>query len=223
MDDRKRLLWLFLGLFTVISLLLLWSVIYRSFSTFKAGTRPAYTPNVVTAPPKLPPIRSTDPVRGSTSTDAVVIVEFADFTCSYCRASEPELTAVLGANPQTIRHVWRDLPITSDRPDAIIAASAGRCANEQGMFWEMHDELFKMNSFDIPSLQAVATRLDLNVSSFTSCIQSGRYVPDIQADIQLAKDHNLTGAPTFFIGEESFSGFVKAGEFQWAILKNRLF
>ncbi len=223
MDDRRRALWLFLGLFAVVSLLLSWSVIYRTVSTFQAGTRPAYTPEGLALKPQLPPIRATDPARGSTSTDAVVIVEFADFTCTYCRASQPELAAVLAANPNTLRVVWRDMPVASDRPDGILAASAGRCANEQGKFWEMHDELFRLATIDITSIQSLAAKLDLDTSSFNSCLQSGRHVVDIQSDIQIARDHGLTGAPTFFIGGRDLTGYVKSGEFQWAILKERIF
>jgi protein-disulfide isomerase len=223
MDDQRRLLWLFLGVFTVLSFLLAWSLIYRSVSTFKAGTRPDYTPASLATPPKLPPVRSTDPARGSTSTDAIVIVEFADFTCSYCRATEPELKAILDTYPAGIRHVWRDMPVASDRPDGILAASAGRCANDQGMFWEMHDEMFKLSTIDIASLQDVAARLKLDVPAFNTCLQSGRHVVDIQSDIQIAKDHGLTGAPTFFIGNQTLTGYIKAGEFQWALLKARLF
>lgn len=191
--------------------------------TFKAGTRPSFAPTAVVTKPKLPPIRSTDPARGSTSTDAIVIVEFADFSCSYCRATEPELKAILENYPSAIRHVWRDMPVASDRPDGILAASAGRCANDQGMFWEMHDEMLKLPSISIGSLQDAANRLDLDVPAFNTCLQSGRYVADIQADIQIAKDHGLSGAPTFFIGDQVLTGYVKAGEFQWALLKARLF
>lgn len=223
MDDRKRLLWLFLGVFGVLSMLLAWSMIFRSVSTFQAGTRPAYAPDSQLGAPKLPPIRSSDPARGSTSTDAIVIVEFADYTCAYCRATEPELQAILAAYPSGVRHIWRDMPVASDRPDAILAASAGRCANDQGRFWDMHDALLKMSTIDLASLQGVATELRLDVPSFNTCVQSGRHIVDIQNDIQLAKDHGMTGAPTFFIGDESLTGYVKAGEFQWAILKARLF
>ena len=223
MDDRNRYLWLFLGGFAVISLLLAWSVIYRSVSTFKAGTRPANAPQIQGSTPILPPIRATDPSRGATSTNAVVIVEFADFTCAYCRASELELKAILAAYPNEIRHVWRDMPIVSDRPDAILAASASRCADDQGKFWEMHDVLLKLNAIDIATLENAAAQLKLDVSLFNSCIQSGRHIVGIQSDRQLAKDHGLTGAPTFFVGDQVLSGYVKAGEFQWALLKERIF
>lgn len=223
MDDRQRYLWLFLGGFAVISFLLAWSVIYRSVSTFQAGTRPANAPQVQTVIPELPPIRSSDPIRGSTSTKAIVIVEFADFTCTYCRASEMELKAILDMYPKEIRHVWRDMPVVSDRPDAILASSAGRCAQDQGKFWEMHDALLKLGAVDIAALHNTATNLKLDVSSFDTCVQSGRHIVEIQNDIQVAKDHGLTGAPTFFIGNQVLSGYVKAGEFQWALLKERIF
>lgn len=223
MDDRHRLLWLFLGAFTVVSLLLAWSMIFRTVSTFQAGTRPAYTPESAQTKTVLPPLRPTDPERGATSTNAITIVEFADYTCTYCRASEPELKAILDAYPDSVRHIWRDMPVTSDRPDAILAASAGRCANDQGMFWPMHDALLKMTTIDLGSLQDAASTLRMDVPSFNTCIQSGRHSIDIQNDIQIAKDHGLTGAPTFFIGDQAYTGYIKSGEFQWAILKARIF
>ncbi len=223
MDDRKHLLWLLLGLFAVVTILLAWSMIHRSLNTFRSGTAPSNTPTIVAPEPKQPPIRATDPARGASSTSAITIMEFADFTCQYCRATEPEIQSLLAAYPDQLRIVWRDLPITSDRPDAMLAATAGRCANEQGRFWEMHDQLFQMTSIDLTSLQDAASQIKLQTGPFMSCLQSGRYVADIQADIELAKSHNLQGAPTFFVGGSVLSGYVKATELQWAMFKARIF
>ena len=173
--------------------------------------------------PKLPPLRQTDSARGTSSTKAIVIVEYSDYTCSYCRTSELELNSVLASYPNEIRHIYRDLPIVSDRPDAILASSASRCAKEQGKFWPMHDALLKMTTIDTTSLQDTATILKMNVQTFNACVQSGKYIVEIQNDIQTAKDQGITESPTYFIGNAVLTGYVKASDFQWAILKERVF
>ena len=38
--------------------------------------------------------------------------------------------------------MFYDFPLTDMHPNAFIAARAARCAADQGMFWEYHDNLF---------------------------------------------------------------------------------
>ncbi|HVM90627.1 MAG TPA: hypothetical protein VMU11_01890, partial [Verrucomicrobiae bacterium] len=85
--DRRRALWILLGLFGLLSVLLVWSFIYRDANTYESGKPPP----IATAPapvPTKPDTRPDDPARGSSDKNAVVITEFADFSCLYCRASE---------------------------------------------------------------------------------------------------------------------------------------
>ena len=39
--------------------------------------------------------------------------------------------------------MYRDFPIQSIHPNAIPAALAAECADDQGKFWEMHDIIFE--------------------------------------------------------------------------------
>lgn len=223
MDDQRRALWISLGGFTVVCLLLAWSFIYRTTKTFSAGTRPANQIKTTNVTPKMPPLRQSDPSRGSTSTEAIVIVQFSDYACEFCRAITPEIDALVRSYPDTVKHVWRDLPVTSDRPDSMLAALAGRCAKDQNAFWQMNRELLQMSVITIDEIERVAERLRLDPQSFKNCITSGDYITDIQQDIQIAKDHGVTGVPTLFIGDDVLTGYVKATDLQWAIFKNRLF
>jgi len=223
MDDKRRAIFTVLAGFCLVSLLLSWSFIFKIFNTFRAGTRPNEAAPVSSIQPKLPPIRSTDPSRGSTSTDAIVIVQFSDYTCQYCRAVMPEISAIVNAYPEEIRYVWRDLPVTSDRPDSMLAAVAGRCAQEQNAFWRMHDELMRMPIISMEAINSTLDRQRINPSVFKKCMLNEKHITDIQKDIQTAKDHGLTGVPTIFVGDEALTGYVKATDLQWAIFKNRIF
>ena len=165
-----------------------------------------------------PPLRDTDPARGSTDKEAITIVEFADFTCVYCRAVESEIIKVLNQNPE-VGHVWRDMPIASDTPDAMIASVAGRCAEDQGKFWDMHGLLLESQKINLEEVKKMAKSLKLNQTEFESCMASSKHVTDIQADIQIARDHNITSAPTLFIGDQVISGYAPASEIRWAVLR----
>lgn len=164
------------------------------------------TPDTIT----LPPIRSSDPSRGSTSTDALVIVEFADYNCLYCRLTEPELRQAMQAFPTQTRLVWRDLPLNANQPDGLLPAVAGRCAQEQGKFWEMHDAMFASSKLDRTGVETAATGIKLNMAAFNACLDSNRHETAIRAEVALARSSGIEGSPTFFIGKQVASGYIKA-------------
>jgi protein-disulfide isomerase len=96
------------------------------------------------------------------------------------------------------------------------AAVASECADEQNKFWEYHDMLFEnqgtWNKMDFTSAITVfkefATELELNQEQFNSCLDSGKYVNEINNDLTDGRNYEVTGTPGFFIGNENV-GFVK--------------
>ena len=218
--DRRRALYLLLGLFALVCALLVWSFIYRDVKTYQTGKPPAIQ-QVAALVPTLPAARATDPARGSAAKDALVITEYADFSSLYSRAAEPELRSVLLDN-KDIRHVWRDFPAISDSPLGMLSAAAGRCASEQGHFWEMHDALITSTRLDKEMISLIAQKLGLNTANFEDCLASGTFAASIQQDMDEARANHLTNAPTFFIGKSVLSGQVTASDLRWAILKARI-
>ncbi|MDO8640190.1 MAG: DsbA family protein, partial [Nitrosarchaeum sp.] len=53
-----------------------------------------------------------------------------------------------------------------------------------------------------------ATELDLNQDQFNSCLDSGKYIEEINNDLNDGRDYGIAGTPGFFIGNEKI-GFVK--------------
>ncbi|HEY3119203.1 MAG TPA: thioredoxin domain-containing protein, partial [Vicinamibacteria bacterium] len=73
----------------------------------------------------------------------VTVVEYCDFQCPVCaKASTPLVRLLRQTYGARVRFVYRDFPLSRVHPDAIRAAEAAACAQEQGRFWEMHDRLF---------------------------------------------------------------------------------
>jgi protein-disulfide isomerase len=151
------------------------------------------------------------PVRGPA--DAwVTIVEFADFQCSYCQAAESTIAEVDASRPG-LRWSFRYFPISSLHPNAVAAASAADCANEQGQFWAMHDMLFATSSLSDTALAGYAEQLGLDMDAWNACFQSDDSVARIDADFQIGLDHGVRGTPTFFINDQVLPGAYPTADF----------
>ena len=72
----------------------------------------------------------------------VVVVEFSDFGCPFCRNVQSSLKDLLDKYHGKVSLAYRDFPLKELHPQAQLAATASRCAGEQGKFWEYHDLLF---------------------------------------------------------------------------------
>lgn len=73
---------------------------------------------------------------------SVVIVEFSDYQCPYCKRAEPTIKQVLQQYSGKIVFYFRDFPLPI-HTFAEKAAEASRCAGEQGKYWEYHDLLYE--------------------------------------------------------------------------------
>ena len=152
---------------------------------------------------------------------AITIVEFSDYECPYCRSWHSEVFAKLMEEyPQQVRLVYRDFPLSSIHANAVPAAEAANCANEQGKFWPFHNKLFSMElGLSDQAYQEYATSLGLNVQSFLECVESDRYQEEVQADYQFAADLGVRSTPTFFINGIAVVGAQPFEVFQEVIDK----
>ncbi|MDH3611143.1 MAG: DsbA family protein [Nitrosopumilus sp.] len=159
-----------------------------------------------------------DPIRGDPNAP-ITIVEFSDFQCPFCaRFHTQTLPSILEEyiEPGKVNFVYRDFPLQSIHPNAFPAAVAAECANEQGKYWEYHDMLFeKQNGWSrlgseevISTFSQYAVEVDLEQEQFDSCLESGKYLEEVQKDLSDGRAYDITGTPGFFIGNEEI-GFVK--------------
>jgi protein-disulfide isomerase len=130
----------------------------------------------------------------------ITLVEFGDFQCPFCREWEQQTyQPLLQAYPGKIRFVFRDFPLTSIHPNAMPAAEAAQCANEQGKFWAYHDKLFGSENLGDQVYQQYAQDLGLDMTKFNTCLTSHKYASTIQADMDFANNLGVNSTPTFFV------------------------
>jgi protein-disulfide isomerase len=133
----------------------------------------------------------------------VVLVEFTDFQCPYCKRANDGVLAELKkkyVDTGKLRLVSRNLPLPF-HPNAEPAALAALCAGEQGRFWEMRDQLFtNTEALSRQDFLKTAGELKLDVQAFTACLDVKRHGPQIARDKQDAAAAGITGTPSFVIG-----------------------
>ena len=158
------------------------------------------------------------PTSGGTGTD-VTIIEFYDYQCAPCRASYPELQQVRTTEPG-VRYLYGQLPIYGSH--SIMAARAAVAAHRQGLFKEFHHALMTTDSvLDMKVIFATAENAGLNVEKLQADMRDPlvhQYLEEIRA---LAETLDITGTPSFIIGDAKLSGGVTAGDLRSELGRQR--
>ena len=137
----------------------------------------------------------------------VTLVEFSDFQCPFCQASVPTLKQVAQKYGDKVHIVYKQFPIPSLHPYAPKAAEASLCAAEQSKFWELHDAMFAdQKKLSVSDLKQTARKLGLDGKKFDSCLDSGRYVEQVQNDQKEGKRAGVNGTPAIFVNGRSVDG-----------------
>jgi protein-disulfide isomerase len=137
-----------------------------------------------------------------TKTAPVVVMEFSDFHCPFCRRHATTVLPRLKrdyVDTGKVLYVFRHLPLDS-HPDAPAVGAAAACAGRQGKFWEMHDRFFATAARVGPAdLGTHALLLGLDLARFRTCLErEGR--EEVRADAALGQQLGISGTPAFIFG-----------------------
>lgn len=152
-------------------------------------------------------IRKHNPTLGRPDAP-IKIIAFIDFECPYCQQSYPIFKQMQEQYGDVIQVIFKHFPLGSLHPNALAAAHAATCAQEQGKFWPYYDLLFTKKVLDTESLLSNGAIIGLNTEKFQTCIQNERYINDIQEDMQDGADLGVRGTPTYVVGDKKFEGVV---------------
>ena len=149
------------------------------------------------------------PSKGSPNAK-LILIEFTDYQCPFCgrhfQQTSPQIDRDY-VNTGRVRHVVWDFPIESIHKDALGAAEAARCADEQGQYWQMHNRLFNSQSaLTADHLSAYARALGLDAERFRQCLDSNKYAVRIRQDLADAQKVGVQATPTFFLGVAEADG-----------------
>lgn len=146
-----------------------------------------------------------DPYLGEENAP-IVIVEFSDFFCTYCKRHFDQTFAPLLENyGEFIRYVYRDFARLT--PESTPAAAAAQCAFAQGKFWEFRAAFFDNQSeLGYEFYLQTAEEYELDIEEYTACLDEGRYIDEVDIDGFDGQIAGIRGTPGFFINGKILSG-----------------
>jgi len=144
----------------------------------------------------------------------VTLVEFFDYACPYCKASNPAIDRLLQED-KGLRVVYRELPILG--PDSVTAARLSLQASKLGRFAQFHDTLWATGrpSADTNAAAAQSAGIDAMPK------QDPEVEAELNRNMKLAGQLGATGTPLFVIGDKVMNGAVGYDMLKQAIAKAR--
>jgi protein-disulfide isomerase len=135
---------------------------------------------------------------GSSSDRAVVLVEFGDYQCPWCRKAQPSVDSLLREYPN-VAVVFHSFPLAIHQR-ALPASLASLCAGEQGAFKAMHGFLYSDTSWETDSAvewtKIAATAGVPDTIAFAACIQRERH-PQLDTSVSTGHALGVFSTPTF--------------------------
>jgi protein-disulfide isomerase len=144
----------------------------------------------------------------------VTLVEFFDYACPYCKASNPAVDRLLQED-KGLRVVYRELPILG--PDSVTAARLSLQASKLGRFAQFHDTLWAAGRPASETNAAAAQSAGIDAMP--------KQDPEVEAELnrnmKLAGQLGATGTPLFVVGDKVMNGAVGYDMLKDAIAKAR--
>ena len=229
MNKKNKVVYLVLVLIVVVAVaILLKNMIPVQNETYNATqiTKNTTNSSVTVKPspaPIAPNINMTDissrGIKLGSDNATVILVEFSDYQCPFCRRFWLQNFPVLKkefVDTGKVQVVYRDFPLDF-HPAAEISAESVYCAGEQNKSWELHDLIFseqtKVSSNGIvqyteSDIKQWVKELDIDTTAFEDCLDSGKYAKAV------ADSHNegialgIRETPSFIIGKRSGTNIV---------------
>jgi protein-disulfide isomerase len=155
----------------------------------------------------------------------VVMVEYADFQCPFCRDFHNTIFPQLKSkfiDTGKIKFVFLNFAFLGD--ESTRAVEAAKCSADQGKFWEYHNMLYdnqkaeNSGGFSDDNLKKFAETLKLDAPSFASCLSSGTKKSEVEKETSTAsQEYGVNSTPTIFINGKKLNGLRTVSDYQTAI------
>ena len=139
----------------------------------------------------------------------ITIVEFVDYKCGYCRKAA-ELVRELIAKDDNIRFVVKEFPILGEA--SLVSSKFAIAVKNIGgpeKYKVVHEILLALAAEPTEIyLRRIAKELELNPEELFEAMQSDLVAQEIDQTGELAQKLQISGTPTFILGDQFLRGFV---------------
>lgn len=145
------------------------------------------------------------PFTGNKDGD-VIVVEFFDYNCGYCKKALPDVQALVKAD-KNAKVVFMEMPILG--PTSLTAAKWALAAHEQGKYFEFHAALMEhVGGKEEKDLMEIAKLVGLDVEQMKTDAASDTVQNKINESMKIAQDIGIQGTPAFIVGDKLYRGYI---------------
>ena len=143
----------------------------------------------------------------------ITLVEFFDYNCGYCKKALDDVAKLVKAEPE-LRLVIKDFPVLG--PGSVEAAEIATALRNQikgDKYWQYHTKLMQTRG-QIGKAQALALAKEMgaDMDRLARDVASPETRASLQEVMMIADKLQLTGTPTFVLGDEVIVGAVGQDE-----------
>ena len=152
----------------------------------------------------------------------ITLVEFTDYRCSFCRRAHPEVEQLLEADGN-IRFILKEFPILGEESvlSSRFAIAVKQIAGDEAYKAE-HDALISYRGNITPeALERIAGDLDLDAAAIMAQMTSEEVTQVIAANHALAGRLQISGTPTFILGDQMLRGYMPLADMQALVAQTR--
>ncbi|WP_208435880.1 DsbA family protein [Bartonella phoceensis] len=137
-----------------------------------------------------------------------VLIDFFDYNCGYCKMSYSDIENLIKEYPD-LRVIIKDLPVLGS--DSIAAHTVGYAFRKQlpAKYPQFYRKLLTDES---RANEAKAIKIAISLGADEKKLRSAIKDPNLKnlfkKNIQIASQLNITGTPSYIIGDKVFIGFV---------------
>ena len=136
----------------------------------------------------------------------ITILEWGDYQCTFCYKFHQDTLDIINEDfikTGKVKLVFKDFPLNG--PDSFLAAEAAYCAQDQGKYWQYHDELYKnwggerTGWITRDSLDKFGTTVNLDLDKFNNCLNEHKYQEKVIALHEFGKEIGIDATPSFLV------------------------
>jgi protein-disulfide isomerase len=160
------------------------------------------------------------PVGGNPNGN-VTVVEFFDYTCSFCKRVFPTIMELI-KDDGNIRYVFKEYPILT--PQSVVAARAALAAwaMDRGAYVPFHSALMSARgNLTEQKIFRFASESGLDVEALRRRMAEKDIENALAGNFKLAEELGISGTPAFIIGRNLVPGAADAETLRKLVLATR--
>ena len=152
----------------------------------------------------------------------IVLVEFLDYRCGYCKRAHDEVAKLLETDGN-IKLIVKEFPILGDQS---MLASRYAVATKQvagdDAYKALADALMSFNGdVSLPALRRMASTFGLDSDAIEAEMNSDAVTQEIATTRTLAQKLQISGTPTFVMKDELLRGYLPFDQMQAMVSEKR--